>query len=130
MFCYTCICIFYCKYFTQHVISKMYPLGRYRSYEKVSRVYLGNPVDIFIHRTPIEYTMHRRSLVTRFESLCIAREKRVPRKGFLGRDVTETSISNFTSVSNRTRNVLSRFSRMLGDLGYMIRVSLLTYAGV
>lgn len=119
------ICAFYCKCFTQHVISKIYPLGKYRSYEKVSRVYLGNPVNIFI-RTPIRCIVALLPDLNRY----VSREKWVPSKGFLGRDVTETSISNFTSVSNRTRNVLSRISRMLGDLGYVIGVSLLTCAGV
>lgn len=61
----------------KHVISKICPLGKYRSYGKVSRVYLGDPVNIFIHRTPIEYTMHRRSLVTWFESVCTARDPHV-----------------------------------------------------
>jgi len=81
MFCYV-YCVFTANISLKHVISKIYPLGKYRSYRKVSRVYLGNPVNIFIHCTPIEYTMHRRSLVTRFESVCIARETG-PSKEFL-----------------------------------------------
>jgi len=49
---------------------------------------------------------------------CIWHEKPVARKGFLGRDVTETSISSFTSVSNLIRNVLLSFTNTWGFRKY------------